>query len=83
MGTNCAPLVADLFFMKKTSCCLFLTRIRLIEQFNMTLRHLDDLLNTDNPYIDQMVGQIYPAEFQLNKQICLIPNPPIWTWTCS
>ena len=39
----------------------------IIEQFNMTSRYLDDLLNTDNPYFEQMVGQIYPAEFQLNK----------------
>ena len=28
---------------------------------------LDDLLNIDNPYFEQMVGQIYPTEFQLNK----------------
>ena len=27
----------------------------------------DDLLNIDNPYFEQMVGQIYPAELQLNK----------------
>ena len=30
-------------------------------------RYLDDLLNIDNPYIEQMVGQIYPTELQLNK----------------
>ena len=28
---------------------------------------LDDLLNIDNPYFEQMVGQIYPTELQLNK----------------
>ena len=27
----------------------------------------DDLLNIDNPYFEQMVGQIYPTELQLNK----------------
>ena len=26
-----------------------------------------DLLNIDNPYFEQMVGQIYPTELQLNK----------------
>ena len=57
MGTNCAPLVADLF--------LFCTNI--IEAFNSTSRYLDDLLNIDNPYFEQMVGQIYPIELQLNK----------------
>ena len=30
-------------------------------------RYLDDLLNIDNPYFEQMAGQIYPTELQLNK----------------
>ena len=29
--------------------------------------YLYDLLNIDNPYFEQMVGQIYPTELQLNK----------------
>ena len=33
----------------------------------LTFRYLDDLLNIDNPYFEQMVVQIYPAELQLNK----------------
>ena len=44
---------------------LILTDI--IEAFNSTSRYLDDLLNIDNPYSEQMVGQIYPTELQLNK----------------
>ena len=32
-----------------------------------TSRYLDDLFNIDNPYFEQMVGQIYPTEFKLNK----------------
>ena len=39
----------------------------IIEAFNSTSRYLDDLLNIDNPYFEQMVGQIYPTEVQLNK----------------
>ena len=39
----------------------------IIEAFNSTSRYLDDLLNIDNPYVEQMVGQIYPTELQLNK----------------
>ena len=27
----------------------------------------NELLNIDNPYFEQMVGQIYPTELQLNK----------------
>ena len=39
----------------------------IIEDFNSTSRYLDDLLNIDKPYFEQMVGQIYPTELQLNK----------------
>ena len=39
----------------------------IIEAFNSTSRYLDDLLNIDNPYFEQMVGQIYRTELQLNK----------------
>ena len=39
----------------------------IIEAFNSTSGYLDDLLNTDNPYFERMVGQIYPTELQLNK----------------
>ena len=39
----------------------------IIEAFNSTSRYLDDILNIVNPYFEQMVGQIYPTELQLNK----------------
>ena len=35
--------------------------------FNSTSRYLDDLLNIDNIYFDQMVDRIYPIELQLNR----------------
>ena len=38
-----------------------------IEAFNSTSRYLDNLLNIDNLYFEQMVGQIYHTELQLNK----------------
>ena len=31
-----------------------------IEAFNSTSRYLDDLLNIDNPYCENMVNQMYP-----------------------
>ena len=59
MGTNCAPLVADLFlfycerdFMKSLSRK---NQADIIEALNSTSRYLDDLLNIDNIYFDQMV----------------------------
>ena len=68
MGTNCAPLVVDLFLFCYEKCCLCQKKIKqaVIEAFNSTSRYLDDLLNIDNPYFEQMVGQIYPTELQLN-----------------
>ena len=71
MGTNCAPLVADLFlfcyerdFMKDLSSD---NQADVIKAFNSTSRCLDDLLNIDNPDFEGMVNQIYPSELQLNK----------------
>ena len=40
----------------------------IIEVFNSTSRYLEDLLNIDNPYFEQMVDQIYPTELQLNRK---------------
>ena len=71
MGTNCAPLVADLFlsyyernFMKSLSCE---NQANIMEAFNSTSRYLDDLLNIDNIYFDQMVDRIYHTELLLNR----------------
>ena len=71
MGTNCAPLVADLFLF-----CYereFMTSLSddkqtdIIDAFNTTSRYLDDILIINNVYFDNMVSQIYPSELQLNK----------------
>ena len=71
MGTNCAPLVADLFLF-----CYerdFMTSLSdenqadIIDAFNSTSRYLDDLLNIDNAYFEAMVNQTYPPELRLNR----------------
>ena len=71
MGTNCAPLVADLFlFCYERDFMLSLSEENqsgIIEAFNSTSRYLDDLLNIDNNFFDSMVDRIYPSELQLNK----------------
>ena len=82
VGTNCAPLVANLFlfcserdFMKSLSPK---NQADLIEAFNSTSRYLDDLLNTDNIYFDQMVDRIYPTELQLNRANSSDTKAPFW-----
>ena len=71
IGTNCAPLVADLFlFCYERDFMLSLSEENqsgVIEAFNSTSRYLDDLLNIDNYFLDSMVNRIYPSELQLNK----------------
>ena len=68
MGINCAPLVADLFlFCYERDFMLSLSdnyQADVVKAFNSTSRYLDDLLNIDNPYFNQMVSQIYPTELQ-------------------
>ena len=73
MGTNCDPLVADLFlfFYERD----FMTSLSddnqadVIYAFNTKSRYLDDILNINNVYFDNMLSQIqiYPSELQLNK----------------
>ena len=71
MGTNCVALVADLFlfcsgrdFMMSLSDDM---QADVIDAFNTTSRYLDDILNINNIYFDNMVSQIYPSELQLNE----------------
>ena len=71
MGTNCAPLVADLFlfcyerdFMMAPSDD---KQADIIDAFKTTSRYLDDISNINNVYFDNMVSQIYPSELKLNK----------------
>ena len=51
----------------------------IIEAFNSTSRYLNDLLKIDNPYFEQIVGQIYPTELQLIRRINLILKLRFWT----
>ena len=71
MGTNCAPLITDLFLF-----CYerdFMSNLRkskqydLIDLFNDTSRYLDDIFTTDNPKFEKHIPDIYPTELQLNK----------------
>ena len=65
IGTYCALLVADLFlFCYERDLMKSLSRENqadIIEAFKSTSRYLDDLLNIDNIYFDQMVDCIYPT----------------------
>ena len=84
MGTNCAPLVADLFlFCYERDFMLSLSEDNqsgVIEAFNSTSRYLGDLLNIDNSFFDSMVNRIYPSELQLNKANVSAPRSHFWSY---
>ena len=71
MGTNCAPLVADLFlFCYKRDFMKSLSRENqadIIEAFNSSSRCLDELFFIDNIYLEQMIDRIYRTELRLSK----------------
>ena len=71
MGTNCAPLVADLFlFCYERDFMMSLSddkQADIIDAFNTTSRYFDDILNIGNVCFENMVSQICPSELQLNK----------------
>ena len=82
MGTNCAPLLLLQIFLycyerDLMSCCLFQADV-----VNSTSRYLDDFLNFDNPYVKQMVSQIFPTELQLNKANSFDTEAPFLDYTC-
>ena len=70
MGTDCAPLLANLFlfyyeykYMKK----LIKTNIIKARRFNNTMRYIDDLLVLNNLSFEDAIKDIYPTELQLKK----------------
>ena len=66
IGTNCAPLVIDLFlFCYERDFMLSLSdanQSEVIDAFNSTPRYLDDILNIDNNFFDRIVNHIYPSD---------------------
>ena len=71
MGTNYAPLIADLFLYCNErdfmSDLLKSKRHDLIDMFNDTSQYLDDIFTINNPEFEKHISNIYPAELQLNK----------------
>ena len=71
MGTNCAPLIADLFlYCYEKDFMLHLAKtnqFHIVSAFNDTSRYLDDICTIDNIYFSDMIPQIYPPELELNK----------------
>ena len=69
MGTNCAPLLADLFlYSYEAEFIQHLMKTKqkkLAQSFNFTFRYIDDVLSLSNPKFGDYLHQIYPPELEI------------------
>ena len=69
MGTNCAPLLADIFLYSYEAdfiqSLLSTGKKHLASRFNLTYRYIDDVLSINNPEFENYLGQMYLAELEI------------------
>ena len=69
MGTNCAPLLADLFLY--TYEAEFIQNLiksglkNTAKNFNFTFRYIDDVITLNNPRFEEYIDFIYPEELEI------------------
>ena len=71
MGTNCAPLLADLFLYSYEAefvqNLLKNKQKKLAVQFNSTFRYIDDVLSINNNQFHDHLHAIYPPELEIKE----------------
>jgi hypothetical protein len=71
MGTNCAPLLADLFLCSYESEFLQKLvqdkKIHEARAFNFTYRYIDDVLFINNSRFAEILPLIYPLELKVRE----------------
>ena len=71
MGTNCAPLLADLFLYSYEN--EFLDKLikegkrKLARKFNLSYRYIDDLISFNNKRFKEFISDIYPKELTISE----------------
>ena len=69
MGTNYAPLLADIFLYSYEAdfiqSLLSTGKKHLASRFNLTYRYIDDVLSINNPEFENYLGHMYPAELEI------------------
>ena len=69
MGTNCAPILADLFLYSYETDfiqgILNKNEKKLARSFNFTFRYIDDVLSINNSRFGNFVDLIYPIELEI------------------
>ena len=71
MGTNCAPLLADLIFYSYESefrqKLVKDKKIHEARSFNFTYRYIDDILSINNSRFAEFLPLIYPPELEVKE----------------
>ena len=69
MGTNCAPLLADLFLYSYEAefiqGLMQKKQKKLAQSFNFSFRYIDDVLSLNNPHFKDYLHLIYPSELEI------------------
>ena len=73
MGTNSAPLLADLFLYSYESEVLDELvkegKRKLARKFNLSYRYIDDLISFNNKRFKEFISDIYPKELTISETI--------------
>ena len=71
MGTNCAPLLADIFLYSYEAeliqILLSTDRKQLASRFNFTYKYIDDVLSINNPDFENYLGQMHLVELVIKE----------------
>ena len=69
VGTNCAPLLADLFLYSHEAefiqTLIKSGKQHLAKSFHFTYRYIDDVLSINNPKFGDYIDYIYPVELEI------------------
>ena len=71
MGTNCVPLLADLFLYSYEN--EFLDKLikegkrKFARKFNLSYRYIDDLISFNNKRFKEFISDIYPKELTISE----------------
>ena len=71
MGTDCAPLLADVFLYSCKSECLGKLvkegKRKLARKFNLSYRYIDDLISFNNKRFKNFISDIYPKKLTISE----------------
>ena len=70
MGTNCAPLLADLLHDYESTAMILFSRVGtgpIPKSFSFKRRYIDHLITINNPQFDGAIGKIYPSTLTIKE----------------